>query len=644
MNRLNFTKIILIVALIVCPTMFYGQNSGVKKNGFTDFEHYLYVSGDLGIGILSADNNGFKIRPNGHLGIGFQFDNILGTKLNFGYGALNGNYGNRTIDKSNYFETSISLTANIMDAILGYDSDRKLSITPHIGIGQIHYRTHLVDAEGNTIYKAGFNEDGNTKGDGINRRKVVATVPMGIEVDYNFSPNWSAFIDLTTSYTDTDALDGVISGKNDWFASVNLGATYKLRDKANIFKHYNEYCNHWFAMIDGGASFIFGDNKFNFSDVSGNGNIGIGYNFSNNYRFYAKFGFGMYRADKASSFTLKYGDYYEVNFNFAADLVGMIFGYNETRRVALYPHIGIGQMQYKATTILNDGSSVQVGYNNESNSNRRGDGLYGRRVALTIPMGIEFTYKINNTYEAYIDATTTFADTDLLDAVSSGKSRDRHATLNMGFRYKFNKSCYRVEEPVEVPECITPEEIKDVIKNAIKEQEAASTEAIKAAIAEAAVEDSVVYNKNFTNIVFPINKSEKIDTQTNIDALNRASKEMKDGSAVNKIIVEGYASPDGSKELNDRLAQERAEEAAELVKKELGTNVEIEINSKGADWDGLIKAIEGSDLDNKAEIANQIKESSDREQTLRELMAKYPQIKKLLPQLRRAGVTITTVR
>ncbi len=644
MNRLNFTKIILIIALIACPTMFYGQNSGVKKNGFTDFENYLYVSGDLGIGALSADNSGFKVRPNGHLGFGYQFDNILGAKLNLGYGALNGNYGNRTIEKSNYFEASISLTANVVDIILGYDSDRNYSVNPHIGVGQIHYQTHLVDAEGNTLYRVGFNENGSIKGDGINRRKVVATVPMGIEVNYNFAPNWSAYADFTASYADTDALDGVFSGKNDWFASFNLGAIYKLKGKANILQDNNEYCNHWFAMLDGGASYIFGDNKFNFNDVNGNGNIGIGYNFSNNYRFYAKFGFGMYNANEASSFTLKYGDYYEVNFNLAADLVGIIFGYNDTRRVALYPHIGIGQMQYKATTILDEGGSIQVGYNNDNSNNRRGDGLYGRRVALTIPMGLEFTYKINNTYEAYMDATTTFADTDLLDAVSSGKSRDRHAAINIGFRYKFNKSCFVVEEPVEVPECITPEEIKDAIKNAIKEQEAASTEAIKAAIAEAAVEDSVVYNKNFTNIVFPINKSEKIDTQTNIDALNRASKEMKDGSAVNKIIVEGYASPDGSKELNDRLAQERAEEAAELVKKELGTNVEIEINSKGADWDGLIKAIEGSDLENKADIANQIKNSSNREQTLRELMAKYPQIKKLLPQLRRAGVTITTVK
>ena len=650
MNKFNFTKFFIIIAIMLCPTMFYGQSKGnVEKMTFNDFEHYLYVSGDLGLGILSADNVGNSIRMNGHLGLGFQFDNILGAKLNLGYGGLNGKYNNAKISKLNYFESSLNLTINFVDIILGYDPDRKISVSPHFGIGQIQYRTEVQDNEGNTTFRTGFNDnkDGNVMGDGIGRRRVVASLPMGLEVNYDFTKNWSAFIDITATYTDTDALDGFVSGTNDWFTTANIGATYKLRDKANIFKHYNEYCNHWFASIEGGASFLFGDNNFNFNDIKGNGNIGIGYNFSNHYRIYTKLGYGIYAANQASNFTLEYADYYEVNINIAADIVGMIFGYNETRRIALYPHIGIGQMQYKSTTVFDNGKVVQYGYRNDAEYNNKGGGIFGRRVVMTVPLGAEFTYKINSNYEAFFDATVLYASSDILDGVTSGNSRDMRSTLNAGFRYKFNNSCYRVEEetaPVqEAPECITPEEIKEAIKKAIEDQEAVTAETIREAI-ENAIEDSVIYNQNFTNIVFPISKSEKLDSQTNIDAINRASQEMKQGSAVNKIIVEGYASPDGSKELNDRLAEERAKEAAELVKRELGTNVEIEINSKGADWAGLIKAIEGSDLENKNEIANEIRTSSNREQTLRKLMAEYPQIKDLLPQLRRAGVTITTVK
>lgn len=650
MKRLRFTKFYAIICLVLCSTMLYGQSDNTAKNNFNNFEKYIYLSGDLGLGALSGDNNSFRLKPNAHLGIGYQFDNILGAKLNLGYGVLTGSFSNADIAGLNYIESNVNLTISLLDIILGYNPDRRLNVVPHIGFGQIQYRVRVVDANGNTTYKAGFNEaQDNIMGDGLNRRKVVATLPMGLEVNYAINPKWTAFVDFTSTYADTDALDGFISGKNDWFASANLGATYRLSN--NIFNTKNEYCNYWFTTLDGGASFIFGDNKFSFDDIKGNVNLGGGINFSNHYRFYAKLGYGIYNAGHGSSFRLKYGDYYEINFNIAADVIGLAFGYDEARRVALYPHIGFGQMQYKATTIYNDGHAVQVGYNSNSASNRKGGGLFGRRVAMTIPMGIEFAYKLNNAYEAYADATATYVDSDLLDAVSSGKSRDRHVYFNFGLRYKFNSSCFKTEEEIIAEEennsCITPEEIKEAIQNAMEEQEADRAEAVRTAVEAAVenmVEDTVVYHKNFANIVFPINKSEKLGSQTNIDALNRASKEMKDGFAVNKIIVEGYASPDGNKELNDRLAQERAEEVKAFVQKTLGTNVEIEINSKGADWDGLIKAIECSDIENKDEIANMIRTSSDREQTLRKLMAEYPQIKELLPQLRRAGVTITTVK
>lgn len=649
MNKLNFTKFIMIIALVICPTMFYGQKSdNVKRVNYTDFENYVYASGDLGLGALAGDNSKFKVRLNGHLGLGYQFDNILGAKINLGFGGLNGGFDNYEIKKLNYFETNINLTINFLDIILGYNPDRKFNIVPHVGVGVIQYRVHTTDNNGNTVYKGGFkdNKDGNAQGYGIGKRRVAATIPMGLEVNYRINQRWTAFIDFTTNYTDTDRLDGIASNKHDWFSGVNLGATYRLGDKANIFRPAEGVCNYWFMTLDGGASFLAGDNDYNFKSVRGNANIGGGFNFRNNYRVYAKLGYGIYNGS-SKYFNITYGDYYEINFNLAADLVGIIFGYNDTRRVALYPHIGVGQMQYKATAKYSNGTSAQVGYNNNSSINKKGNGIAGRRVALTVPVGIEFAYKINSTYEAYVDATATYANTDALDTYLSGRCKDWHSALNIGFRYKFNSSCYQTEEE-QVP-AITPEDVKEAVKEALKEQEAATAEAIKAAVAEMANaaaknSDSVIYHNNFTNINFPISKSEKLATQTNIDAINRASEEMKDGSKVDRIVVEGYASPDGSKELNDRLAQERAEEAAELVKKELGTNVNIEINSKGADWDGLIKAIEGSNLEDKAEIANEIKNSSNREQTLRELMAEYPQIKELLPQLRRAGVTITTVK
>lgn len=631
----SFTKI-MIVVLTLLPITFWGQNN----DKLSQFNDYVYVSGDLGLGLLAGDNSGLKAGLNGHVGIGYQFDNILGIKTNLGFGGLNGKYESLTLDKQNYFEANINLTVNLMDVILGYNPDRKFNVTPHVGFGQIQYKTTKLNDNGETVSELG--NQGNSG------RKVVATVPMGLELNYAINPSWKIFADFTANFTDSDRLDGVASGvHNDWFSSFNLGATYKLSKHDKLFNVGAEYCNYWFAMVDGGASFIFGDNDHKFNDLAGNGNVGIGYNFHDFYRVYAKVGYGIYKGSLPGVFTLDYSDYIEANINFSADIVAMIFGQNDARRFGIYPHIGIGQMQYRARATYADGEKAYVGYDHDAAGNKKGNGLFNRRVALTVPMGVELTYKMNEKIDIYVDATTNFADSDILDCFYSGTSKDYHSTMNFGLRYKFKNTCAKAADEAALEDekddcCVTPEELKQAIKEALEEQAAQDTVVeVKTEIIEK------TYHVNHANIVFPVNKSEKLATQTNIDALNRASNEVQNGFEVESIIVEGYASPEGGQDINNRLAEERAQAAADLVQSELHTHLDanhVTIHSNGADWEGLVNAILGSDLKNKEDIANKIKNSSNKEQTLNELMGQYPQIRELLPQLRRANVTIKTVK
>ena len=260
---------------------------------------------------------------------------------------------------------------------------------------------------------------------------------------------------------------------------------------------------------------------------------------------------------------------------------------------------------------------------------------------------------MNENDDGFIEVTTNYADTDMLDCVYSGESKDYLNTFNLGLRYKFDNSCVRAEAKAKAAEeaksdCVTPEELKEALKEAFEEQAAKEAEEEAAREAEAAAvaaAKETVYHNNFTNIVFPINEAKKLDTQTNIDALNRAASEMRNGYKVEKVLVEGFTSPDGSENDNQNLAQERANAAAELVKENLDIEDSlIEIVSKGPDWEGLFNAIEGSDLENKDELVKQIKESNNREQTLRSLMSNNKGLGELLPQLRRAAVTITTVK
>ena len=644
MNKLSFTKLIMIMVLALCPMAFYGQNDNTENQN-AQFNDYAYVTGDLGLGMLNGDNSGLKLGLNGHFGIGYQFDNIVGVKGNIGFGGLNGKYDYVNIDKSNYFEANANLTINLTDIIFGYNPDRKLNFVPHIGIGQVRYRVRLNDNNGNDVYENGYN-----KRDG---RKVVATVPMGFELNYAINPSWKVYLDYTANYADTDLLDGIAKGEhNDWFTSINLGASYRLGSEANIFKRRGIYCNYWFVTADGGASFLFGDNKYNFKSVRGNANIGIGYNFHNFYRVYGKIGYGIFTGEYDKLFTLNYGDYYTANLNISADIISLIFGYDESRRGAIYPHIGLGQMQYRARATYANGEKAAVGYDHNASYNKKGRGLFDRKVALTIPVGVEFNYVLNHRVDLYADFTTAYADSDIVDAFWSGNSNDWHTTANVGLRYKFNRSCYDnssedgIVEDLTSPETyyITPEDVKQAVREALAEHAANQP---KTETKTEVVEKHTIYHTNHANIVFPINEIEKINTQTNIDAINRASQEVQEGFHVEDIVVEGYASPEGPADKNYRLAEERAKAAAELVQNELHTHLDpshVKIHSNGADWEGLIEAILGSDLADKEDIAKELETSSNREETLRKLMNKYPGIAPLLPQLRRANVTITTVK
>jgi outer membrane protein OmpA-like peptidoglycan-associated protein len=460
-------------------------------------------------------------------------------------------------------------------------------------------------------------------------------------------------LDYTANYADTDLLDGIAKGEhNDWFTSINLGASYRLGSEANIFKRRGIYCNYWFVTADGGASFLFGDNKYNFKSVRGNANIGIGYNFHNFYRVYGKIGYGIFTGEYDKLFTLNYGDYYAANLNISADIISLIFGYDESRRGAIYPHIGLGQMQYRARATYANGEKAAVGYDHNASYNKKGRGLFDRKVALTIPVGVEFNYVLNHRVDLYADFTTAYADSDIVDAFWSGNSNDWHTTANVGLRYKFNRSCYDnssedgIVEDLTSPETyyITPEDVKQAVREALAEHAANQP---KTETKTEVVEKHTIYHTNHANIVFPINEIEKINTQTNIDAINRASQEVQEGFHVEDIVVEGYASPEGPADNNYRLAEERAKAAAELVQNELHTHLDpshVKIHSNGADWEGLIEAILGSDLADKEDIAKELETSSNREETLRKLMNKYPGIAPLLPQLRRANVTITTVK
>ena len=683
MNKWNFSKIMLLLVMVVISISTYAQDSNSEAIETemdapqANFSRYIYLSGDFGLGILDGENTSFKLGYNGHLGLGYQFDSYVGLKFNIGYGSLNAGFDNITINKLNYLETNINLTFDLVNIIFGFKPDRKFRALPHIGVGQIQYRLDALNSDGSTFAKIGYTKgDGLTDGNGLQNRKVVATVPLGVELSYAITNRWNISLDFVATYCDSDIIE-YLNGdyNNDWFYTINLGANYRFNLKSgpryqggNLIKVSADCSRYWYMAVDGGASFLFGDNKVNFSSMKSNINVGVGYNFGDYYRIYGRIGKGSVTGHRKGLWAITENDYYQATLNFTADVIGLIEKSTD-KRLELYPHIGVGYLQYKTTTAFYNsewGSGIkQIGYNNNEAYNTKGNGLKNRATSLTMPLGIELAYNITERADLYADATTYFTQTDLLDCIKSGKRNDAISTFNIGLRYKFNKNCgqdeccitpeevkeaiqealekQRQEQPEEKPSCITPEELKQAIKDALDEYEANRP---KCDDSFKDLSKATVINNNFSNISFPKNSAQMINTQTSVYAIDNASTQVNDGSAINRVIIEAYASPEGNKNLNESLARKRAEEAVKIIKNELGDidAERIEITTKGADWEGLYASLANSDIEGKDNIIEQLKASSNPEATLQEILKSHPQIKDLLPQLRRASIIITTVK
>lgn len=152
---------------------------------------------------------------------------------------------------------------------------------------------------------------------------------------------------------------------------------------------------------------------------------------------------------------------------------------------------------------------------------------------------------------------------------------------------------------------------------------------------------------------FPVGKSvilpDFMNNQTELrnirNMLNKIHGDKK--LTITNVYIEGFASPEGSLQLNEQLSQNRAE----ALKKYLSAHEQIpaqlyKISFGGENWDGLVKALETSNLKEKTEILNIIRNTSDiarRKEQIKRLGGGAPyriMLKELYPALRKVNCRI----
>ena len=162
-------------------------------------------------------------------------------------------------------------------------------------------------------------------------------------------------------------------------------------------------------------------------------------------------------------------------------------------------------------------------------------------------------------------------------------------------------------------------------------------------------------NSDAINWAVPLNKN-----MQNKNAVHDLTSHIMKGWNIDNIEIIGWASPEGPLSYNKNLSNKRAKMTEDFLKKRLETlsaqkdphvsyknvnDITFITQGKGADWDGLMKAIEGSNIKDKQVILNTLKSQSPEERVaqLNKYIKQYPEFEKsILPSLRRTIVKVNT--
>lgn len=163
-------------------------------------------------------------------------------------------------------------------------------------------------------------------------------------------------------------------------------------------------------------------------------------------------------------------------------------------------------------------------------------------------------------------------------------------------------------------------------------------------------------NSDAINWAVPLNKEAK-----NRTAVNDLMSHIIQGWNIEDIEIIGWASPEGSMKYNKDLSNKRAKMTEDFMKKRLASlsahknskvsyenvnDIHFATKGNGADWDGLMKAIEKSNIKDKTKILNTLKNQTPEQRVaqLNKYIQQYPEFENsILPSLRRTIINVNTI-
>lgn len=163
----------------------------------------------------------------------------------------------------------------------------------------------------------------------------------------------------------------------------------------------------------------------------------------------------------------------------------------------------------------------------------------------------------------------------------------------------------------------------------------------------------IINEKYNADIHFLINQANIRDGQLKSTEMLALNQQIKDASGdksreIEEINISSYASPEGSLDLNTRLAESREKNTQSYLKNQLQKdNVtefgELTANFTPEDWEGFQKLVSASNIQDKElilSVLSMYKDPEQREKEIRNLSSIFDQLAdQILPQLRRSRIT-----
>lgn len=177
------------------------------------------------------------------------------------------------------------------------------------------------------------------------------------------------------------------------------------------------------------------------------------------------------------------------------------------------------------------------------------------------------------------------------------------------------------------------------------------------------------YESETADIYFEVNSS-SVNWNLPLNRNKEAKQGIKDlvdflyqGGNIEKVVISGWASPEGEESHNQGLSERRFEQGKKWFNEQYDKYIKqyckdnkinpknfqkpelsFENNAKGEDWDGFEAAVEKSNIPERNKILNVVRSQPNnnlREQRIREMTDIYNEIAdQILPPLRRAEVSL----